>query len=78
MLYEDGVKEAVLDTLDDRVSSIADCMVALTEEGYIPNRKKTTILNWGCILIDAYQNIDVLSKEQHVEIDNLCNKIMSL
>ena len=78
MLYEDSIKQEVLGTLDERVSSITDCMVALMNEGYVPNKNKTTILNWSSILIHAYQNMDVLSKEQHIAIDNIYNKVINL
>ena len=78
MLYESSLKHAVLDTLKDRVSSIADCIVVLLNEGYVPNKNKITILDWSSILIDAYENIDVLSKEQHEAIDRIYNKVIQL
>lgn len=78
MLYESSLKQAVLDTLEDRVSSIADCIVVLLNEGYVPNKNKITILDWSSILIDAYENIDVLSKEQHEAIDRIYNKVIQL
>lgn len=78
MLYNPKIKQVVLDDLKNRLSGITDCMRVLAENGYIPNKNKTTILNWSSILIDAYQNIDVLSKEQHAKIDNLYNKVMAL
>lgn len=77
-MYEPNLKETVLDVLENRISSIADCIQALLEQGYIPNNNKTTILNWSAILIDAYENIDVLSVEQHTKLDNLYNKILKL
>ena len=78
MLYNVKIKEAMLDTLQDRVSSIVDVSMALINEGYIPNKKKVTKLNWGIILIDAFENIDVLSIEQHRKLENLYNKVISL
>lgn len=78
MLYEDSIKQEVLGTLENRVSSITDCMVALINEGYVPNKNKTIILNWSSILLHAYQNIDVLSEEQHIAIDNIFNKVINL
>lgn len=78
MLYDSVLKEVVLDTLHDRVSSITDCILVLLDNGYIPNKNKTTILNWSSILIDAYENIDVLSKEQQDNLDILYNKILKL
>lgn len=78
MLYEPNLKETMLDVLQDRVSSIADCIQILFANGYIPNKNKITILDWSSILIDAYENVDVLSKEQHEKLDNLYNKILKL
>ena len=78
MLYESSLKQAVLDTLEDRVSSIADCIVVLLNEGYVPNKNKITILDWSSILIDAYENIDVLSKEQQDAIDRIYNTVIQL
>ena len=78
MLYDDKMKQAMLDILDERVSGIANCINNLVSEGYIPNRKKLTILNWSTILIDAYENIDVFSEEQQKSLDNLYNKVLKL
>ena len=78
MLYEPNLKEAMLDVLENRMSGIADCIQVLFDNGYIPNKNKMTILNWSAILIDAYENIDVLSEEQHNKLDILYNKILKL
>lgn len=78
MLYEQKLKEAMLDVLENRMSGIADCIQVLFDNGYIPNKNKVTILNWSAILIDAYENIDVLSEEQHIKLDNLYNKVIKL
>lgn len=78
MLYDKKLKQAMLDILNTRVSGIASSINALVEDGYIPNKNKQTILNWGIILIHAYENIDVFSKEQQVNLDNIYNKVISL
>lgn len=78
MLYKSNNKSAMLDILKNRVSGVADCINALFEEGYIPNKNKYTILDFSSILIDAYENIDVLSEEQHSKLDNLYNKVLKL
>ena len=51
MMFEKIDNTKMLDALNDRVSSIAGCMLALIEEGYTPNKKKVTILNWSSILM---------------------------
>lgn len=78
MLYEPKLKQAMLDVLKNRMSGIADCIQVLFAEGYIPNKNKMTILNWSSILIDAYENIDVLSSEQQKKLDNIYNKVIKL
>lgn len=78
MLYEPNLKETMLDVLENRMSSIADCIVVLLDEGYIPNKNKITVLDWSSILIDAYENIDVLSKEQQNKLDIIYNKVLKL
>ena len=78
MLYEPNLKQTMLDVLEERMSGIADCITVLMDNGYIPNKNKMTILNWSAILIDAYENVDVLDKEQQRSLDNLYNKVLKL
>ena len=78
MLYNVENKEAMLGALNDRVSSIVDVCIALIEEGYIPNKNKSTKLSWSTIMIDAINNIDVFSATQHNEIEELYSKVMAL
>ena len=78
MLYEPNLKQAMLDILEERMSGIADCISVLMNNGYIPNKNKMTILNWSAILIDAYENVDVLDVEQQHNLDNLYNKVLKL
>lgn len=78
MMYEQKLKQAMLDVLEERMSGIANCITILIEEGYIPNKNKYTIFDWNSILIDAYENIDILSKEQQNKLDILYNKVLKL
>lgn len=78
MLYDNKIKEAVLGVLENRIPSIASCIESLFNEGYIPNKNKYTILDWSSILVDAYENIDVLSKEQQDKLDRVYNKVLKL
>lgn len=79
MLYDnESLKNTMLDTLDNRVSSITSTIVSLLEEGYVPNKNKITIVDWSSILFHAYENIDVFSKEQHNKLDILYNKVLKL
>ena len=78
MLYDADKKQEMLDTLNNRVSSIVDVCVALVSEGYLLNKNKTTKLSWSMIMIDAFENIDALSEEQHNNLEELYNKVMML
>ena len=78
MLYDAEKKQDMLDTLNNRVSSIVDVCVALAEEGYIPNKNKYVKLSWCSIMIDATNNMDVFSSKQQTNIENLYSKIMML
>ena len=78
MLYNNEIKEATLSVLEERVLSVVDLSIVLISEGYIPNKNKATKLQWSSILIDAFENIDVLSEEQHRKLENLYNKVISL
>ena len=78
MLYDADKKQEMLDALNNRVSSIVDVCVALVNEGYNLNKSKLTKLSWTTIMIDAFDNIDVLSVEQHTNLEELYNKVMML
>ena len=78
MLYEEKLRNAMLDVLENRISGIADSIQVLVNEGYIPNKIKDTILSWSSILIDAYENVDILSREQQIKLDRIYNKVLKL
>lgn len=78
MLYDDELKQAMLDILDKRVSGIANAINALVEEGFVPNKNKKTVLDWSIILIHAYENIDIFSKEQQDNLDSIYNRVLKL
>lgn len=76
MLYDYKLKATVLDVLEHRVSSIVDSIRVLVEEGYQPNKNKKIMLDWLSILIHAYENVDLFSKEQQDKLDSIYNKII--
>lgn len=78
MLYDIKLKETMLDVLQNRMSGIADSIQMLFNEGYNLNKNKITILDWTSILIDAYENVDLLSSEQQIKLDNIYNKVLKL
>lgn len=77
MLYKEELKEAVLDSLETRRSSTADVVLTLINQGYNPNKSKNVILQWSSILIDAYENIDLFSREQQNKLEIIVNKILT-
>lgn len=78
MLYETQIRDTILDTLDNRVSSIALYIGRLLEEGYIPNNKKEVLLNWLTVLTHAYMNINSFTQEQQTNLDKLYNTLITL
>lgn len=78
MLYDDSLKDAIVGTLEDKVSTIVNYVIALTKEGYVPNKNKYTKLSWSTIMIDAFENIDIFSVEQQKNLEDIYNKVISL
>lgn len=76
MMYESYLNKAMLDVLENRMSGIADSIIVLIDKGYIPNKNKMTVLNWTPILIDAYENIALLTEEQQIKLDKIYEKII--
>lgn len=78
MMYEPYLKQVILDTLENKVSSIATCITLLVNEGYLPNKSKSNVFNACLVLIDCYENVDILTKEQQDMLDVICNKILKM
>lgn len=78
MLYDENLKQAMLDVLEQRVSGIADSINALVQDGFIPNKNKRTILDWSIILIHAYENVDIMTQEQQQKLDIIYNKVLKM
>lgn len=77
-MYNDVIKENILDDLESKVISIVNTSVTLASQGYLVNRNKYTKLNWSSILIHAFENIDILSEKQQHQVELLYNKISTL
>lgn len=78
MSYEPYLKGVVLDTLVNKVSSIATSIAYLINEGYLPNKNKSNVFNACLLLIDCYENVDVLTEQQQDMLDVVCNKILKM
>lgn len=77
-MYDENIKESMLGVLENRATSIANSIQALMEAGYIPNKNKYNVLDWSTILFHAYENINVLTREQQEKVDRLCNLILKM
>lgn len=77
-MYSDDTKDAVIDDLETKKLAIVNTIVELALQGYFANKVKYIRLDWISILIDAFQNINLFTKEQQTKIECLYNKIMSL
>lgn len=77
-MYDDKIKQTILDNLESKVMSIVDTSITLASQGYLVNKSKQIRLNWSSILFHAFENIDVLNKKQQHRIDLLHNKLSTL
>ena len=77
MIYNEALKNKLVGTLKDRVSTLSSSTIAILEAGYERPSDGPNLLSWCSILIDAYQNIDIMSEEQHASIDNIYNKVIN-
>lgn len=79
MLYDNkGLNKEILETLNDKYSKLVDNVMVLLEEGFVSSRSETNKLEWGFLLIDAYENINVLEKNQQDNIDRIYNQVLKL
>ncbi len=78
MLYNAEKKQEMLDTLNNRVSSIIDICISLSNQGYIPNKNKSIKLSLCSVCIDMFENIEFFSEAYRDDFENLYNKIISL
>ena len=77
-MYDDVIKQNITDDLESKVISIVNTSIALASQGYLVNKSKITRLNWSSLLIHAFENIDVLNREQQHKIELLYNKISTI
>lgn len=74
-MYDDNIKNTILDNLESKVTSIVNTAVALASQGYLVNKSKYIRLDWSSILIHAFENIDILKPEQQHRIELIYNKL---
>lgn len=77
-MYDDLIKNNILDDLEGKVISIANTAITLASQGYLVNKSKYIRLNWSSLLLHAFENIDVLKPEQQRSIELLYNKLSTI
>ena len=77
-MYDDVIKKNILDDLESKVMSIVNTSIALASQGYLVNKSKYIRLDWSSILLHAFENIDIFSKEQQNNIERLYNKVSNI
>ena len=77
-MYNDVIKKNILDELESKAMSIVNTSIALASQGYLVNKSKYIRLDWSSLLLHAFENIDIFSKEQQNNIERLYNKVSNI
>ena len=77
-MYNDIIKKNILDDLESKAMSIVNTSIALASQGYLVNKSKYIRLDWSSLLLHAFENIDIFSKEQQNNIERLYNKVSNI
>ena len=77
-MYNDVIKKNILDDLESKAMSIVNTSIALAFQGYLVNKSKYIRLDWSSLLLHAFENIDIFSKEQQNNIERLYNKVSNI
>ena len=77
-MYNDVIKKNILDDLESKAMTIVNTSIALASQGYLVNKSKYIRLDWSSLLLHAFENIDIFSKEQQNNIERLYNKVSNI
>ena len=77
-MYDDGLKDIAINNLEQKAISVANTTIALASQGYLVNKSKYIRLDWSSLLLHAFENIDIFSKEQQNNIERLYNKVSNI
>lgn len=77
-MYDEALKDSTIDNLGQKIISIAKTTETLAAQGYIINSRKRVKMDWSSIMLHAFENIDVLSKEQQTKVELIYNKLSAL
>lgn len=75
-MIKNEIKQAMLESLNAKSSSIANCIVELSEQGYIPNNAKLVKLNWLFLMQEAIKQDSFYNEEQVNNIKVIYNKLV--
>lgn len=77
-MYNDDVATNVINDLEGKTISIVNTAIVLASQGYLVNKSKYIRLDWSSLLLNAFENIDILSKEQQHKVELLYNKLSTI
>lgn len=77
-MYNDVIKKNILDDLESKAMNIVNTSIVLASQGYLVNKSKYIRLDWSSLLLHAFENIDIFSKEQQNNIECLYNKVSNI
>lgn len=77
-MYNDEFRKTIITDLESKELSIVNTAVVLASQGYIVNRAKYIKLDWTSIVLNAFENINIFSKEQQHKLELLYNKLSTL
>lgn len=78
MEYDSVLRKQILDSLENRLSSIALSIEKLYENGYVSSQETENLFSITQMLIEAYKNINSVSKENQDKLDEIYNKLLTL
>lgn len=75
-MIKSEIKQAMLENLNAKSSSIANCIVELSKQGYSPNNAKLVKLNWLFLMQEAIKQDSFYNEEQVNNIKVIYNKLV--
>ena len=77
-MYNDDLRKSIITDLESKELSVVNTVVVLASQGYVINQAKHIKLDLASIILNAFENINVFSKEQQHKIELLYNKFSML
>lgn len=77
MTYNSEIKSLAISNLTNKILGLSNTNIVLSSQGFIVNDTKLVKLSWLNLLLNAYSNITIFTKEQQEGINRLYNNIQS-